>query len=99
LNNVCPALTPTERGVVKPLMLYAMPLGQRGRNGREYAGLIGILLADRSRGGERGAIAGERLRHAFVILPDDGALSVELRITLISARQRRLDGLCGVLAR
>jgi hypothetical protein len=30
LNNVCPALTPTERGVVTPLMVYARLLGRAG---------------------------------------------------------------------
>ena len=74
-------------------------VGQGRRHRRKYARLIGILLADRSRGRERRAITGERLRYAFIILAHDGALSVELRIALVSARQRRLDGLCGDLAR
>ena len=71
-------------------MVYARLLGRAGGTGRKFARLIDILLADRSRGRERRAIAGERLRHAFVILADDGALRVELRIALISLRERRL---------
>lgn len=79
--------------------VVADAVGQGRRNRREHSRLIGILLADRRGGGKRGAIAGQRLGNAFVVLADDGALSGELRVALVSARQRRFHGFRGNLAR
>jgi hypothetical protein len=54
---------------------------------------IGVLLADA--GGDRDlrTITRKRLRHVFVGGADLGALRVELRIVLIGAHQRGLDGI------
>jgi hypothetical protein len=56
-------------------------------------GKVRILLADGSRRRDGRPIAGERLRHALVVLPYDGTLCVELRIVQIGFRQRRLQRL------
>ena len=49
--------------------------------------------------GHRRAIAGQRLRHAFVGLADDGALRIELWIAFVGAGERSLDRLGIGLAR
>ena len=74
-------------------------VGQVRRNRRDHAGRIGKLLSDRSVGGKRRAISGQRLRDAFIVLADDGALRVELGVALIGTRQRRLHGLRSEVAR
>ncbi len=66
------------------------------RRQRRYLLLgIGILSPDRDVGGNRRTIAGQRLRHAFVGLPHNGALRVQLRIVLVGFGERCFHRLRG----